>query len=509
MHLPAARPRGSPADGAMQIESYRSRLEAFEQSLNRALYLAHSGRRDPLDLVRLYSDYSDFFCIENIREVESAIKSEPFESRRRSLEKILLFLIDQYLDYRTVPVTEEIRRLEATQTLPWKGRVIPVSHALAQMRRESNPLGRRQLHERQVQALGESVGLKRKKILRLHAAAKDLGFENYVVARERISGIRYEELLCSLEEAMNRLSDRFLERFRISLEATLGLPFRETAVWDVPHWEEMNDRPDVFRQQDLVGIADLTFAELGIRPENPEAVFLDPIQEDGKWSMPLCIPIRIPQEIKIVLKPEGGSRHYSHLLHEYGHAHHFAWTSPSLPAEHRILGDRGLCEAYAFILEHFIQEPEWLSRMLQFTKSNLFLRFKALFRVFFVRSCMGKLRFALRVHATESMDDAPQAFSETMIAHTGLQYDPRSWTVDSDFTSADYLRGWIFEAMLREYLRTKYGNMWAGNRSISGFLKEVWETGLLYTADELSREIGMGSLEPQALADQLWEGLQY
>jgi hypothetical protein len=62
--------------------------------------------------------------------------------------------------------------------------------------------------------------------------------------------------------------------------------------------------------------------------------------------------------------------------------------------------------------------------------------------------------------------------------------------------------------MLKEYLRTKFGNAWALNGAASSFLKEIWETGFLYSAEELCREIGLGNLEPQVLTDQLWEGLQ-
>jgi hypothetical protein len=370
-------------------------------------------------------------------------------------------------------------------------------------------LRRRQLQERRAKALMECDELKRRRIQQLHSAANDLGFNNYVLMRERIKGFQYEELLGPIEEALSRLNDRFLERFHVSLETTLGIPFQDTVFWDVPHWEEKNDRPDVFRKNDLQGIIELTLAELGIRPENPEAVFMELEPGNGKHTAPSCVPIRIPQEIKIIMVPENGSRHYGYLLHECGHACHFAWTNPSLPAEHRILGDRGLCEAYAFLLEHFIEERGWLTRMLSFTKSSLFLGFRGLFRIFLILSGIGKLRFALKLHASEPLDDAPRTFSAIMKTYTGLQYAPEAWTSESDFTSADYLRGWVLEAMLREYLRTKYGSAWVSNSSASGFLKEIWETGLLYSADELCKEIGMGSLDPQVLADQLWEGLQY
>jgi hypothetical protein len=178
--------------------------------------------------------------------------------------------------------------------------------------------------------------------------------------------------------------------------------------------------------------------------------------------------------------------------------------------EHRIWGDRALSESYAFLLEHFILDPQWLARMLSFTKSKEFLHFQSLFRLFLVRRCAGKLRFAIQLHEQESFEGMPQIYAETMRAYTGLQHQPESWLEElpDGFDSADYLRGWALESMLREYLRTKCGKAWSLNRSAAGFLKEIWETGFLYRADELCREIGMGPLEPQALADELSKELQ-
>jgi hypothetical protein len=494
----------------MQIESYRSRIEEFTQGLNRELYLSRSGKKSRLELVRLYSDYSDLFRTENIRELESALKTESFESRRKSLEKIQLFLTDQYLDYRTAPVSEEIAGFDVSHALVWEGQEIPVSQVPTLLRREPDALRRRKLYERQAKALGEFEELKRSKVAQLRAASIDLGFRNYVDAKERVTGIQYEKLLSAFDEGLGRLEDKYVERFRASLEMTLGIPFHEIGSWDAAHWEAKNDQPHAFRENNLRGMVDLTIAELGVRPGDPEAVCLELERRTGKQSSPVCIPIRIPQEIKICMVPGDGSRYYAALLHECGHAYHFAWTSPSLPAEHRILGDRGLCESYAFLFEHFVQEREWLSRIVGFSKSESFIRFQALFRIFLIRRCAGKLCFSIKLHEQGSLDDAPQIYAETMRRYTGLQYAPESWKSGSedDFISADHLRGWTLEAMLREYLRTKYGNAWALNRSASRFLKEIWETGMLYRADDLCREIGSGALEPQVLADQLWEGLQ-
>ena len=75
------------------------------------------------------------------------------------------------------------------------------------------------------------------------------------------------------------------------------------------------------------------------------------------------------------------------------------------------------------------------------------------------------------------------------------------------FYSADYLRAWIFQVMLREHLRLKYGNAWYCCRSAGNFLKDLWATGQLYTLDELCREIGLGALDAQILQDEIVEGL--
>lgn len=494
----------------MQIESYRTRLEEFEERLNRELFLFHSGLKRTLEIVSIYADYSDLFCVENIRELESDLKNESFDSRRKSLTKISAYLLDQCFDLRTAPVHEEISQFWSNRKIVWEGREFPVNRVSGELRRERDALKRRKLHEKLVKAQGELAELTVKKVELLRSTSSDLGFKSYVEARERISGVRYDATLNAFEEVLNRLEDKYSGRVRESLEATLGIPFHEAGSWDIAQWEERNDRPTVFLRKNLAGIAASIGDELAIRSEKADCISMDLEPRPAKQPAPICIPIRIPQEIKVVVNPGDGARYYASLLHECGHAYHFAWTSASLPPEHRLVGDRALPEAYGFLFESFLQDRDWLARMLMFQKSDNFLRFQALYRIYVIRRCVGKLRFALKVCESGSSDDAPHLYFETMNAFTGLQYVPEAWPNDLDdgLTSADYLRGWALEAMLREYLRTRYGNAWTSNRSASGFLKEIWETGMLYRADELSRELGLGDLEPQVLGDQLWEGLQ-
>ncbi|MBN1569362.1 MAG: hypothetical protein JXA73_16060 [Acidobacteria bacterium] len=498
--------------GAMQIESYRTRLEEFEQTLNRELYQYYAGLKEQLELTAVYSDYSDLISIESIREVKTELENvgESFPSRRKSLNKIHEFLVDQHLDYCTAARTQEIVRFTSQPTLSWQGKRIALSRILSLLKNEHDAAKRRRLGEKYAEGVRDLEALWQDKFSLQHSAAASLGFENYIRAREFISGIDYASFLDSVDEALARLDGIYLERLRVSIEATLGIALQDAGSWDTALWQIQNDPTQVFQEKGLLPVLNAVILELGIQPERDAAVFFDLEDRPLKHGRPFCIPIRVPQEIKIVLRPQAGSRQYAALLHESGHAHHLAWTGASLPVEHRIWGDRALSESYAFLFEHLLADSEWLARMLSYEKSREFLRFQSLYRAFLVRRCAGRLCFALKLSRGGTSEDLSRIYAETMKAYTGIGYQAESWMADlSDgFDSADYLRGWILECMLRDYLSGRYGKAWYRSRSAAGFLKEIWETGLLYRADELSRELGIGNLEPQILADELLGGLQ-
>ena len=117
----------------MQIEEYRTRLENFDEALKLELYQYYSGLKEHLDIVNLYSDNSDFFAPDSIREVESELDrtSEYCTSRRKSLEKIKASLIDQYLDFRAAQLNQQIVVFETGRTLQYEGNEILISHVPA------------------------------------------------------------------------------------------------------------------------------------------------------------------------------------------------------------------------------------------------------------------------------------------------------------------------------------------------------------------------------------------
>jgi hypothetical protein len=495
----------------MQIESYRTRMEAFERRLNGELYLHYSGHKKRLEIQSIYSDYSDLFSLESIREVENerSDTSEAFSSRRKSLEKIIGFLTDQRLELQVASWTQECARFEAEQTIFWEGEKIPVARAADYLKNESDANARRQLSDRYAQALSRSEA-KPEKIRQLDSASAGLGFKNYLEAREKISGTQYRQVLDSLDSVWRRLENLYWDRFRGSLDVTLGASSQTAGCWDIGYWQKKNNPARVFSDGNFLAIVQKTVAELGIQPERPDAIQFDLEERALKKPRPFCIPIQIPREIRVVMPPGDGAGYCAAMLHETGHAHHFAWTSAALPVEHRIWGDRALSEAFAFLFEHCMLDRHWLAQSFSYAKCDEFLRFQALSRVFQICLWLGTLQFAVRFYEQEDRANSPRLYFEIMKARTGLQHHTELWMdgLRDGLDAADYFRGWILESMLREHLRLKFGTAWFLNRSAGGFLKEIWETGQLYRAEELCREIGIGDPEPQILADELREGLK-
>jgi len=213
----------------MQIESYRARLENFEQNLNGELYRYHSGLKNQLELTSVYSEYSDLFSRESIHEIKSALDNADgaFPSRQKSLKKIHEYLIDQHLDFRAAPLTQEIAQFDAHHKLVWEGKEIFFSQIPSMLKDESNAAKRRQLSEKYARGIRDSADLRRRKLALRQTTAENLGFRDYVEAREYIAGVNYAELLKALDTVVSRSDDSYFERLRFSVEATLGLSLQD------------------------------------------------------------------------------------------------------------------------------------------------------------------------------------------------------------------------------------------------------------------------------------------
>jgi hypothetical protein len=354
-----------------------------------------------------------------------------------------------------------------------------------------------------------TLNLRRRAIGVTRERCEQLGFGNYRKALEETKGVDYAELSRPLAELFRTSDAQYFDAFSSSVQATTGLLPESFAECDVGFWLRANRPPKGFAAEQQAAAAEELARGLGIEPERDRTVTVESPDLPGWRMQASCIPIRVPYEIRILVAKTGGADGYGSLLHESGHAHQLAWTSPSLPAELRRVGDRGLAESFGFLFESLLLEPAWLTQSAGVDRPGEFVRFATIVRSYRIRSYAARLAFDLEYYG-EGIPEPETRWVEVVRAVSGVEPEATSWSdrVGDGFEAADYLRAWIFEAQLQEFLRTRFGRGWYQERAAGRFLKEIWETGFLYSLEELCAEIGLGGLDPQPLFDELRRGLR-
>ena len=158
-----------------------------------------------------------------------------------------------------------------------------------------------------------------------------------------------------------------------------------------------------------------TMAGLGIDLESQAGVTLDVEPRPKKSPRAFCAPVRVPDEIYLVIAPHGGRDDFDALFHEAGHTEHYAHVDRELPAEERYFGDNSITEGFAFLFEHLTSSPAWLERRLGVSDPEPIVRHARASKLMFLRRYAAKLRYELELHdAGADLDAMPGRYAELL-----------------------------------------------------------------------------------------------
>ena len=493
------------------LDHYRRELVDFCSAWMREHYLYLSGQKTGLEIGSIYDRYGDLFTIEAIQALERALAGVPehYETERMSIERLLLFASERFLEGAAKEVTELISESESRTTIEANGRSITFQEAGVVLRSEPNRESRRSIYIRRAAAIEASNDLRSERLGLLHAAARKLGYRSYTGLYEQLWRFDYGALSREAEVLLDRTESAYVARLDEALRKSLNLRLDQVERADTLYFLHLAPYDDWFPSVDLLRVYKATMAALGIDVDNQKNVHLDTESRPRKNPRAFCMPISVPDEIKLVICPTGGQSDYQTLLHEAGHAQHYAWTSPALAPELKYTGDYGLTESYAFLFNNLISNSAWLSCMLGLSDDADFKRVVMLGRLLQVRRYVAKLIYEYQLHLGEDLSAAARRYADLQTAGTKFKTEPTEFLFDTDdaFYSANYVRAWAFEVMLREHLLTQFGTQWWTSRRAGSRLKEMWETGDRYTADQMAAQVGLGPITFEPLIDELNQAL--
>jgi len=232
---------------------------------------------------------------------------------------------------------------------------------------------------------------------------------------------------------------------------------------------------------------------------------LDVEERPLKSPRAFCAPVRVPQDVRLVIKPRGGHDDYAAILHEAGHSEHFAHVRADAPFAYRYLGDNSITEAYAFLFDGLSRNPRWLRNVMGARETDDYLFLVRFSHLLLLRRYGAKLPYELELHRAPDPSTFGGRYGEGLGDALRLRIWRENFLHDLDdwFYCACYLRAWILEVQLRAALVDRFGDHWFAAKGAGDFLKEIWSLGQELSAEELAQRIGYSGLDASLLITDL------
>jgi hypothetical protein len=247
--------------------------------------------------------------------------------------------------------------------------------------------------------------------------------------------------------------------------------------------------------------------KMGIDISAGKNIRFDLEARESKSPRAFCSPVRIPDEVYLVIYPKGGEEDYTAFLHELGHALHFANVKSSLEFEYKWCGDNSVTEGYAMTFDHFTMNETWMDINMDINKKNNreYFIHKAMNELIMLRRFAAKIHYEIMLNESDGLQGKKELYSEIFEKATKVKYSPEYYLLDVDqyFYCARYLRAWMFQANMNEYLNNKYGSDWFENKNTGKFFMDVWSMGQKYNAEELSEMNGDSKLSINSVLDSI------
>jgi hypothetical protein len=252
-----------------------------------------------------------------------------------------------------------------------------------------------------------------------------------------------------------------------------------------------------------------TLSDLGIDLRSQENVHLDLETRPSKSPRAFCAPIEVPDRVMLVIQPIGGKDDWEALFHEAGHTEHYAHTRGDLPTEDRRFGDMAVTEGWAALLEHLVTDTAWLNRRLDVPRPGDLAAEGARTLLYISRRYCAKLLYEIEFFQADDPASMRPRYHEILTDALKLPVNQESYLddIDGSFYVTGYLRSWAFEAQLRDFLRSEFGNEWFAKRDAGDLLRELWSVGQGPTADALLKDVSGSALEMASVAERIREAL--
>ena len=491
-------------------DGFEDRLAVYVAERAEEARAVRVGEKETSEQAAIVARYADLFTRDQLaalREAEAAAD----ESSRERLTRLRLTCEGGLATRELAARSDALENATLAARLEWGGDSIPLRTGQARLAVEEEYAARDALGELVREASATFNG-DRLELLRAREALEgELSEIGDPVARsEAEKEIDLRALFDALEAARLSATPAFEAMRARWLPELLGADVEETPSSAHLAWmRRLSPLVSTYSKERAVPVCQATLRALGFDLDDEPGIRPDLEDRPQKSPRACVIAADPPRVVHLITRAMGGLHDYEVLLHEAGHALHYANVDPALPFTFRgVSRDHALTEIYSFTLDSLTRIPEW--HALHFGLSDAEAEHNATAASFvealMFRRYTAKLGYELAFWERFADDGGtPLGYEERLTAASGLRYHESNFVSDMDagFYSADYLRAWIRAAQVRAYLTAEVGEDWWRRTETGDFLRALFRQGTRPTSEQVAAQIGYEPLDTAPLVAEL------
>ncbi|HLL00438.1 MAG TPA: chromosome segregation protein SMC [Myxococcaceae bacterium] len=496
-----------------EVKELSAQAQALLETQNRLVW-EYWTEGKPVDIAATYQGKEALFSIENIRKMDRLRQLTQDPAELRALTALQSHFAGEYLAQALAEYNDAIANLEASLTFTVDGREVRYGELERLLANEKSAVKRRALYTAAVPAIERLSQSLRRREERTEQLVKELGYPSY----EAFSGELRQADLGRLSLLAEEILQATQEPYRVVMERLaqreLALPFTALTRADIPRLFRAREVEDAFPKEEPLLRAHASVQGLGIDLAEMPNVYIDAKDTPRKNSRPLTLAIEVPGDVRLSVKAGSGVLHQARVMHEFGHALHYAFTHKLMRFELARLGNPTVGEAYSALFEDLLEDPVWLEEHagVRGEQRAQYLAASSAHKLFLIRRAAGKLLYQLELHRQEGVDAKAlyRAIMERTDAMPMKPEDEARYLVDQEdfFQSADNFRAWFLAGQLQAQLKARFGPAWWRSADAGAFLKGLWSHGNAWSAKEVAEAMGERGIAPDVLLLRLGTTLQ-
>ncbi len=498
------------------LDDIRSRAEEFYQELEKEYYLEGAGLIDTVNAAAIYERYADLSSrslLEFLQQQLVGLESHSPQGKNEDARKTKMLLettVQTYLGNVVREETDQLLTTESNGVVQVDGEVLGFRASAVRLMNESDRKVRGRIADARDGFTADTLNPLHQTIFEAtQSETSALGYPNYVEMAQQLNGIDLYGLHAITERFLSETEDMYVDTLGWYVKRELGISLNDLQKHDLSFLARGPNFDKHFPADQMVDTVLGFVKRMGIDPTAGGHINLDIESRPKKSPRAFCSTVRVPDEVYLVIMPSGGADDYEAFLHELGHALHFGHVSPTLDWEYKRLGDNSVTEGFAIGFDHLVQDRVWLKKVMKIDQPDDFIKHVNLIELMMLRRYSAKLSYELVLHDGRSLEGKEETYAGFLSHATKARYTPAQYLadVDSFFYCARYLRAWMVQSMLHQYLKENFDEDWFLNPRSGEFLKELWSQGQRHTAEELARNLAYPSLTMEFMKDSIEEEL--